>query len=104
MISRRPYTLQQTTTMVSWEWLWIRISGGLVAETFICSLYHPPTPIYPVEDILKHLETTTEEISAAFPRALIIIAGDLNTLPEKDIIDATGLTSIVNKPTRGNNM
>ena len=63
-----------------------------------------PAPIYPVSDLLRCLEQSTEEIAHAHPGALIVVAGDMNTLPEIDIIDATGLTSIVNIPTRGNNM
>ena len=65
------------------ELLWIRASN-----VFLGSHYYPPTPIYPVTDLLQHLEQSTEVITTAFPGASIGIAGDMNMVPNQDIIDA----------------
>ena len=33
-----------------------------------------------------------------------MLAGDLNQLPDQDLVEQTGLTQIVHQPTRGNNI
>jgi len=45
-----------------------------------------------------------EEIHQQFPAAHIVLAGDFNQMPEADVVDYTGLTSIVYQPTRGRNI
>lgn len=84
------------------EILWVRypIINPLV---YICAIYHPPKPIYNVATLLDCIEAHTEEITAASPNALIVIAGDVNTLPDCDITDRSGLSLIVHSPTRGEN-
>ena len=44
------------------------------------------------------------EISHNFPLADIVLAGDVNQLSEQDIVERTGLTQIVQQPTRGGNI
>jgi len=46
----------------------------------------------------------TNDISSAYPGALIVLCGDMNTLAEQDIIDSTSLTCIVSAPTCGLSM
>ena len=67
------------------------------------AMYHPPKPIYQTNDLIDHICAVTEEIIAAFPGALVILAGD-NTLPVSSISEGTGLLPIVNQPTRGDNI
>jgi hypothetical protein len=43
-------------------------------------------------------------VSREFPTAHIIIAGDMNQLPSEDLVERTGLTQIVQQPTRGVNI
>jgi len=76
------------------ELLWIHIYGE-TKTTFIGALYHPPKPIYATADLLTYTEEATNEISSAYPGALIMLCGDMNTLAEQDTIDANSLTSIV---------
>ena len=45
-----------------------------------------------------------EEIIAAFPEALVNLAGDMNTLPVSKLSAKTGLLPIGNQPTRGGNI
>jgi len=45
-----------------------------------------------------------EEISHNFPQADIVLAGDLNQLSDKDLVERTGLSQIVYQPTRGGNV
>jgi Reverse transcriptase (RNA-dependent DNA polymerase) len=82
------------------ELLWIRITF-VSNSAFIGVLYHPPKPIYEPADLLLYIGDCIEQITNTFPGDLIIMAGDMNTLPDQSILMVTGLTSIVDEPTRG---
>ena len=83
----------------TYELLWVRVNG-----TFIGALYHPPAPSYNRDDLLDHIETCVGEITRDHPVATIVLAGDLNQLPDQDIVERTGLTQVVHQPTRGGNI
>ena len=83
------------------EMLWVRVVRNK-DETFIGALYHPPAPLYQTSTLLDHIETAILRIQQDFPDSHIILAGDLNALPDGEIIIRTGLSSIVMQPTRGN--
>ena len=83
------------------EMLWVRVVHGS-GTTFIGALYHPPAPKYRTSDLLDHIEEAVVQIQQDFPQARVILAGDLNTLPDNEVIIRTGLSSIVMQPTRGN--
>jgi len=83
----------------TYELHWVR-----VGSTFIAALYHPPVPKYNQNDLLDYIEACVEELSRDFPTAPIVIAGDLNQLPDHDIVERTGPTHIVHQPTRGVNI
>jgi len=89
------------TTMQSFEWVPPAIDSVFellwvgVGATFVGGLYHPPRPQYSTESLLKYLEACVEEIHQQFPAAHIVLAGDFNQMYEADVVDYTGLTSIV---------
>ena len=70
--------------------------------TFKRSLYHPPSPIYDTADLLDIIGDTVLRIHQKYPDSHIILAGDLNTLSDSELVIRTGMTSIVNQSTRGN--
>jgi len=70
-------------------------------DVLIGALYHPPKPIYQTSALLTHLEKCVDLLSADFPDASVILAGDFNELHDDDIITRCALTSIVDQPTRG---
>ncbi|HSN24566.1 MAG TPA: reverse transcriptase family protein, partial [Methylomicrobium sp.] len=72
--------------------------------TFVGSLYHPPKPRYQENDLLNYIEEVVSRIQLDFPAAHIILAGDLNQLPDSEVVIRTGLTSLVTQPTRLGNM
>jgi hypothetical protein len=83
------------------ELLWIKtVYGNMVI--FVGAIYHPPAPIYNPDDLLDHIETAVFQITRDFPFAKIILAGDVNMLPDCEITARSGMISIVNQPTRGN--
>ena len=83
----------------AFELHWVR-----VGEVFIAALYHPPKPIYRTEALLDYIEACVDELNRRFPTAPIVIAGDLNQLPDEDLVERTGLTQIVRQLTRGANV
>jgi len=70
----------------------------------VAAVYHPPRPTYKPDDLLSYIETSVAEISHDFPLAEIVLAGDLNQLDDQEVIERTGLTQVVNQPTRGANI
>ena len=79
---------------------WVRVGD----RTFIAALYHPPRPTYRPEDLLEYVEACVAEITHDFPLSDIVIAGDVNQLPDHDVVERTGLMQIVHQPTRGMNV
>jgi len=84
----------------SFELLWVRVRSG-DRDVIIGALYHPPSPIYQTDALLNYIDASLDDISRKHPNALIVLAGDLNTLPEQDIVARSTLIPIVDQPTRG---
>jgi len=78
----------------SFELLWVRFG-----DRFLGALYHPPCPSYNTADLINFIDVCLTELSQ-YPHATIILAGDFNQLSDTDIVDCTGLISIVTQPTR----
>ena len=68
------------------------------------SLYHPPKPQYQTAELLDYIEAGVDAVSAAYPSATIVLAGDFNTLDDTEVATRGALLSIVDRPTRGTNM
>jgi len=66
-----------------------------VGNNFIAALYHPPRPLYQPTELLNYIEECVEEVSRDYPTAHIVLAGDLNKLSEREVVERTGLTQIV---------
>ena len=86
-----------------YEMLWVKVQVS-DAVTYIGALYHPPKPIYQTADLINHVEAAVFRIQQECPRSKVILAGDLNTLSDTEIVIRTGMTSVVSQPTRGNNL
>ena len=71
---------------------------------FIAAVYHPPKPCYSVDSFLEYFEASVTEINDRFAMPFIVVAGDLNSLSDEDIVERTGLIQIVHQPTRGGNL
>ena len=85
------------------ELLWVRVNtpGRVV---YVGALYHPPKPIYQVDELMDQIERSVEELTVADASALIVFAGDLNQLSVDLVAERTGLTPLVKTPTRGDNI
>jgi len=57
-----------------------------------------------LESFLDYLEVTVDEISCKFPTSEIVMVGDFNQLLDTDLTQRTGLTQIVDQPTRESNI
>ena len=85
-----------------YELLWVSVHSTKY-DVIIGAIYHPPKPKYRTSDLLDYIEGCVEKLATSSPDSTIILAGDLNGLPEQDLVIKTGLTSIIKEPTRGNN-
>ena len=54
--------------------------------------------------MIESIESNVDEITRSFPTSFVILAGDFNQMSEQEIIERTGLSSIVTQPTRGQSM
>jgi hypothetical protein len=81
--------------------LWIKITQNSSSLVFVGVLYHPPKPLYRPQELLDYIDGAIEEITTAFSGSLIILAGDMNHLTSQDISDCSGLSLIIDQPTRG---
>ena len=81
------------------ETLWCKITTPN-SEFFAASVYHPPDPIYEPAALLNFLSETCDQILHDDPNAKIVIAGDINQLQIKDVMQQHGLHQMVKVPTR----
>ena len=72
--------------------------------TFIGALYHPPRPQYQSAALLDYIEAGIDAVTASYPSATIVLAGDFNSLCVTEVATRGALLSIVDRPTRGTNM
>ena len=80
--------------------MWLEIIGTC-SSFIIGAIYHPPKPIYDTNNFLSYIESCVLYFTINFPQSVIVIAGDVNSLPEEILLANTGLLSIVTTPTRG---
>ena len=85
----------------TYELLWVRTDHADARTMIVGALYHPPKPIYDSNKLLGYIERTVDKITDEIPGAVIVIAGDLNQLPEETLVGKTGFIPIVKQPTRG---
>ena len=82
------------------ELLWVKVNLEHDV-TFVGALHHPPAHLYVSADLLDLVETRVLGILREFPEAHVVLTGDLNTLPESEVVARTGLSPIVFQPTSG---
>ena len=75
-----------------------------ISNIILAVLYYPPKTLASARDeLIKHIINTTQQLQAKYINAGIMIMGDYNTLPEKELATALKLKQVVKIPTRGNN-
>ena len=84
-----------------YELLWLQLKGTFRTIT-LGIIYHPPKPIYDTQVFLNYIENCVSLIELKYNDSIILLAGDMNTLPDNSLLSNTGLISIVKEPTRGN--
>jgi len=85
------------------ELLWVRVQDQQHI-TFVGALYHPPKPHYQAAAFLDYIEAGIDAVTASYPTATIVLAGDFNSLDDTEVATRGALLSIVDRPTRGNNI
>jgi len=79
----------------TFELIWVHIR-----DNFIGALYHMPRPLYNTNELINFIEMCVTKLIDQYLHATIILAGDFNQLPDDDIVQCTGLISVVSQPTR----
>ena len=82
------------------ELMWIQLNSA-ARNTLIGALYHPPKPKYQPSTLLDFIVANICTVRQLFPAALVVLAGDFNRLPGKDIVAKCCLQQIVRRPTCG---
>ena len=85
-----------------YELLWVRVQSDTYSAV-IGALYHPPKPIYVVQDLLSHIDECLEAIANGMPSVLVVLAGDFNGLRDDEVVSRAALIPLVKQPTRGQN-
>ena len=80
-------------------WVALEINGR---SCYVGAVYHPPKPIYSIDDFQTALESSLEEIFMHHGDSLVILAGDFHQLPEQ-LITSMGLVIEFNQPTHEGN-
>jgi len=84
----------------TFELMWVQLNST-ARHTLIGALYHPPKPKYQPSTLLDYIAANIRTIRRVFPAALVILAGDFNRLPCKQIEIRCSLQQIVKSPTCG---
>ena len=83
------------------EILWLLLQFNEQTYVVACC-YHPPKPVYNPSVFKTELSTGLEYIILNYPSAIVIIAGDFNSLDTNFLEYDFGFLPLVNMPTHGN--
>ena len=82
------------------ECLWTKIITQN-SEYFVATIYHPPDYEYNELDLIEFLIDSYEQLMLSKPDSKIILAGDVNNLNIRSVLNQLSFTQLVNVPTRG---
>ena len=71
------------------------------SEFFVATIYHPPDYEYNEQDLIEFLIDSCEQLLLSKPNSNIIIAGDINNLNIRSVLNQLPFTQLVKTPTRG---
>ena len=70
-------------------------------KLFVATIYHPPDYEYNEQDLIEFLIDSCEQLLLSKPNSNIIIAGDINNLNIRSVLNQLPFTQLVKIPTRG---
>ena len=86
------------------ELIWVRVAASENRHFCVCVCYHPPKPRYNSAELVETLHDNLNELLVLYPCDVYVVAGDLNQLRYNVILTDFGLSQLVNKPTRKDNI
>ena len=97
---RNDWQFERLEEFSPYECLWTKITTDN-SVFYVVALYHPPSSDYLSDDVLDFLIDSCERLLLSVPDAKLIIAGDINQLEIKTLLNYHSLAQIVKVPTRG---
>ena len=79
--------------------LWFALHGSKVL--LVCVYLPPSSVLSSTQDIIEFLISRCDAALSSYPEYDVILCGDLNRLPMKDIASSLDLVDLVREPTRG---
>ncbi|MEL7522972.1 MAG: endonuclease/exonuclease/phosphatase family protein, partial [Cyanobacteria bacterium J06553_1] len=75
-----------------------------ISVIILAVFYYPPKTLAAIRDrLIKHIITTVQLLQTKHNNPGVMILGDYNTFPEKEVMRALNLKQVVKIPTRGSN-
>ena len=100
ILCRKDWKMKETDVRGNeYEYLWAKVYTTN-QDYFVASVYHPPTFGYYETAFIEFLVNSCESILANSPNARLIIAGDINKPDLKSLTQQSGLSQLVQTPTR----
>ena len=101
VLCKNDWTIQEIPLLCNeFECLWTKVKTSN-SEFLVATVYHPPNPEYNQYDLTDILIDSVEKLLSINPNSKIIIAGDVNQLDIKMLINHLSLAQLVKSPTRG---
>lgn len=82
------------------EFIWVKYTIG-AHPMYVCCIYHPPKPLYNSANLVDTLCAHVDQIATDNSTAVIVLAGDFNSLNCTMFETDCGLTQLVGNCTRG---
>ena len=75
-----------------------------ISVILMAAVYFPPDSLADTRDrLIKHINTTAQLLQSRYSNPGLVLLGDFNTFPDKQVTSPLKLRQIVKFPTRGNN-
>lgn len=104
IICRNDWKMQTLPNLDNpFECLWTKIVTQN-SDYYVATIYHPPDNDYDDRDLTDFLIDSCEQLLSAKPNSKIIIAGDINKLNIRNLLDQLSFAQLVKVPTRGQNI
>ena len=98
---RNSANLQILDVKETFECIYITMQLPSDNKMMMCGLYHPAKPRYIEDDLISYLTDISDLFLDGSPDGTVMIGGDLNNMNLDKLSALSGLTALVDFPTKG---